>query len=360
MFKEVLERKSGEKASVFCMTYLDSYINVHTKTKVPVLQSILDFFSTHFLYEKKRRENVLGDLYIETYKYFEENVEKLYEGEGKKVLIRKSSAKRFNLSATQYEWLQYRIYKYDDIKTAFIMDKNRKKIYAYLSDLSEIAAVELIRDLIIKDQENKGTLILHAAAVEKDGEATIIAASKGSGKSTTCLEFVMKYGYRLVSGDKVFIQVKDNEVFVKGWPDYPHLGIGTLRKYDMLLDMVKDKVTEDMTSRDKILFNPSAFYSLPSIQVNPNMMLLKCCVFPVFEEGKGVTTVKKCQDCTEDIIRNLEFKNDFPISKWHDYIVVDNDRESIVQRLRKSLALQNGYELSGNLIFTPDVIEKLI
>jgi HprK-related kinase A len=54
-------------------------------------------------------------------------------------------------------------------------------------------------------------LIIHAAVVEKDGNAAILPAPPGSGKSTLCAALVCR-GWRLLSDELALVSVNDGQV----------------------------------------------------------------------------------------------------------------------------------------------------
>lgn len=96
--------------------------------------------------------------------------------------------------------------------------------------------LELIRDLLGKDAENRGIAVLHAAAVELDGIAIALVGAKGAGKSSVALELVLNHGGRLLSGDKTHVWLEDGALRCAGWPDWPHLGLGTISRFEPLTE----------------------------------------------------------------------------------------------------------------------------
>lgn len=57
-----------------------------------------------------------------------------------------------------------------------------------------------------------GFLVIHAAAVERDGRALILAADPGSGKSTLCAALVHQ-GWRLLSDELTLVDLSNGTIF---------------------------------------------------------------------------------------------------------------------------------------------------
>ncbi len=55
-------------------------------------------------------------------------------------------------------------------------------------------------------------LIIHAAVVEKNGQAILLPAPPGSGKSTLCAAMIQR-GWRLLSDELALLDLKENRVF---------------------------------------------------------------------------------------------------------------------------------------------------
>lgn len=54
-------------------------------------------------------------------------------------------------------------------------------------------------------------LMIHAAVVERDGKAMVLAADPGSGKSTLCAALVLR-GWRLLSDEMAFVSLQDGRL----------------------------------------------------------------------------------------------------------------------------------------------------
>ncbi|MEK7476120.1 MAG: hypothetical protein AAB152_10895 [Candidatus Coatesbacteria bacterium] len=142
--------------------------------------------------------------------------------------------------------------------------------------------IELIRDLVFKDLERTGVLILHSTVVARDGRAVLIVGGKGAGKSTIALHLATRHGFAFMSGDKAFISVDRGRPMVAGWPDYPHIGVGTLRdlpdlapKFGMPLSEM-----EGLSPSDKVELSPHKFRQA-IVHTGPGGLLpVDCVLYP--------------------------------------------------------------------------------
>ncbi|MGK5629203.1 hypothetical protein [Streptomyces sp. URMC 123] len=137
----------------------------------------------------------------------------------------------------------------------FVIDRAARAIDVMLGAGGHMDLVELVRDLVLRHQENTGVVVLHATAAYRDGEAVLITGAKGAGKSTVLLELVENFGYQVLSGDKTVLhELPDGSVVAAGWPDYPHLGYGTVVKYPGLKEIAG--IGDDYVPADGHAFSP--------------------------------------------------------------------------------------------------------
>ena len=121
--------------------------------------------------------------------------------------------------------------------TLIALDAAHARIDVVLGEKPGLELIELVRDAVQKHQENQGAAVLHATAVHTDGGVVLVAGAKGAGKSTVALELADALGARVLSGDKAIAHpgADGGPALCSGWPDYPHLGFGTLAKYPELM-----------------------------------------------------------------------------------------------------------------------------
>jgi hypothetical protein len=327
--------------------YLDTTINFLSAEKNAVFDFFTWFFNPFAVIVSKDgcTKDALCGIWIYNFRSFDLNSLKYCRCEGE-FCIRRSSAKQFNLEAVIYVCGNYKIYKYKEIDTILIFNKQYNSVICFLSSQSEIAFVEMIRDIIIKNQENHNTLILHAAAVATNDEAYIIAGSKGAGKSTVMLNLLFgSDDFRLMSGDKVFLKISDGRLIASGWPDYPHLGIGTIRMYPKIQSIVGSLTGRN--DQEKIILDPKIFYQIDEIRLCSDALPVKKVICPKFDADEAII-VSELDSGVEDIIKNLEFKNDFKITRCHDFIVVQDNKRSRIKKLRQSQIQIKTLQISGN------------
>jgi len=138
---------------------------------------------------------------------------------------------------------------------------------AFYGDASNafIHLIELVRYYGLLVEQARGTAILHSAAVRdpRSGGVVAIAGLKGAGKTTTLLDLVQHQGYRYFSGDKLLLDVVHGRLRARGWPDVPHIGLGTLRQHPELAERLGGDALAafDRSQADerKVLLSPEAF-----------------------------------------------------------------------------------------------------
>ncbi|SCK38902.1 hypothetical protein [Streptomyces sp. WMMB 322] len=108
-------------------------------------------------------------------------------------------------------------------------------------------------------------MVLHATAAYRDGSAVLVTGGKGAGKSTVLLELVERFGYRVMSGDKTVVhELPDGSVLAAGWPDYPHLGYGTVAKYPGLREIAG--IPEDYRPAQDHAFSPVGKFAVDPVR----------------------------------------------------------------------------------------------
>ncbi len=349
MFYEKLKKIEDKEKYSYILKYLDSSACIHNIDNIQVFKDLINFLSSHFeIINKSSEELTIGDIYFCRYDDFVTHIKPLINVEGEEVEIRRSSALRFNLDAKKYKVDNKEIFDYIDVDTSIIFSKEDKKVYIFASEKSDIVLVEFLRDLFIKDQERLGSIILHASAVVKGDSAFVVTGKKGAGKSTVLYNLILKYGYKMMSGDKVILKVSDGRIIAKGWPDYPHIGVGTIRNNEVLKKLLSDIKIEEMSNEDKILIDPIKFYSYEELKNDSRTLPLKCALFPRFSPDESFEIIE-CQNIEDELINNLEFKCDFSIAKWNDFIEVSEDKLEKIEFLKNYLSSYKGYILKGQI-----------
>src|SRR6187402_1316503 len=109
-----------------------------------------------------------------------------------------------------------------------------QNLTVYVSEGSRIHLFEIVRQLSLLVEESLGSVLLHASATATATAAYLVVGKKGAGKTTTLFDMICEQGHGYLSGDRVLLSSHQGELLVRGWPDYPHVGIGTLAQHRKL------------------------------------------------------------------------------------------------------------------------------
>jgi hypothetical protein len=249
--------------------------------------------------------------------------------------------------------------------TRFTFDTAGRTVDVLAGTGSTMDVVELVRELVLKHQENTGAVVLHATAAYRDGTAVLVTGAKGAGKSTVLLELVEHFGYQVMSGDKTLVHEQpDGRVLAAGWPDYPHLGFETIVKYPGLrriAGIAEDyRPTEDQafSSVGKVAVDPIGFRRrFPSAPLGVHVPV-SAIVHPSIGPGDRtvVTPVEgSADDRTALLEANVESAFDGADSGWNGYLTdrraAHADRRS---RILARLAEVPAWRLAGPGDLTTD------
>ncbi len=188
-----------------------------------------------------------------------------------------------------------------------------------------IHLIELVRYFGLLVEQAKGTAILHSSAVldERTGGVVAIAGIKGAGKTTTMLELVLGQGHRYFSGDKLLLDVVDGRLRARGWPDYPHIGLGSLRQHPALIERLGREAEAALDparpDSDKILLTPEAFAA--AVGRSPvGSGWLERIVLPEVAVDRALSTRALRGEDIDDLLRDpriFEWPHTFITSTWH-------------------------------------------
>lgn len=150
--------------------------------------------------------------------------------------LRRSSAAPFNLDLRLLAEAGPPRMAYDPATgTGYLIDHPARRIALFLTENSLFHVIETVRYTLLVAEQNKGALILHAsAAQQEDGSLALVLGEKGRGKTTTLLRLILGRGMRYFSGDKVLADCPEGRLRLRGWPDFAHVGIGTLSSFPAL------------------------------------------------------------------------------------------------------------------------------
>ncbi|MGW1533210.1 hypothetical protein [Streptomyces aureus] len=225
----------------------------------------------------------------------------------------------------------------------FVFDRASRVIDVVLGSGGHMDLVELVRDLVLKHQENTGAAVLHATAAYRDGTVVLVTGAKGAGKSTVLLELVEHFGYEILSGDKTVVhELPDGSVLAAGWPDYPHLGYGTVAKYPGLREIAG--IADDYVPAEGHAFSPvgkfavdplpfrDRFPSAPAGVRVPVAAILHPAIGP--GEHTVVEPLTGGREEHAEVLRaNVESAFDGANAGWHHYL--DDDRAAHAERVTR-------------------------
>ncbi|MEU8779612.1 hypothetical protein [Streptomyces sp. NPDC048606] len=285
--------------------------------------------------------------------------------------LRKSASEFFTVPARRTTLDDREYLECTKTGSRLTFDRTARTVDVALGRDGAMDLVELVRDLVLKDQENSGAAVLHATAAYRDGTAVLVTGAKGAGKSTLLLELVEHFGYRILSGDKTVLHERpDGSVLAAGWPDYPHLGYGTVAKYPGLKEIAG--LSDDYEPRADHAFSPLGKFAVHPVRFRerfPSAPLgahvpVTAILHPAIGPGEH-TLVEPAADGTEaqeaQLRANLESAFDGAHACWHHY--ADDLRERTADRrdrITRALADVPAWTVTGPGDLTPQNTPALI
>lgn len=244
----------------------------------------------------------------------------------------------------------------------FALDRAARRVDAFVGPGGDLDLVEVLRGLFLMDQENRGALVLHATSALGPAGAVLVAGAKGAGKSTVLLELAEHCGMAVLSGDKTVLRVgPDGEVRAAGWPDYPHLGHGTVMKYPGLAGIAgvteADAPAEDFSPHGKFPVDPARFRerfpSAPAGATAPVAGVLHPSI------GPGATRVEPLAGGVGAHAAALAANTEtgFNAEPWHRFLPdLRNERAAERERALAAVAARPAWSLTGRGDLTPGLL----
>jgi hypothetical protein len=210
----------------------------------------------------------------------------------------------------------------------------RERLELHVSAASTVQVIELIRDLILRLEEARGTVVFHAAAAAfddaNDRKVILLAAEKGCGKTTLLLHLLNRLTLRYFSGDKVFATTDERGLRLIPWRDWPHIAAGTARQFPPLARLMLDETGKDverLPSSQKYLLDPDAFEERVANRFEVKAGRLALVLLPAYRAGqtevRAVTEASEKERCFAGMI---ERTLNATYAKWQTFEIPEYTR----------------------------------
>ncbi len=186
--------------------------------------------------------------------------------------------------------------------TVFELSADGGSATVYVSDRSQYHASDFVRDLMWDLALATGRFI-HASAVAWGGEAIAFAGEKGAGKTTTAIDFLTA-GAAFATGDVLHLRF-GSEGECHSFPDFPHVGWGTLRSFPEMAGPLAELGLEEGADGDKILLPHDWYETSLGAKQAAAPLLLKAIVLPQVD-GPGAPVIEPAEadpDCLASMPR---------------------------------------------------------
>ncbi|GHC73312.1 hypothetical protein GCM10007079_07120 [Nocardiopsis terrae] len=359
-------------AGTLRLSFLDTALDIRSEPGAHV-EEALRFLETHLLVEPLSEETdappPLATLYVAAKPSARHSPSD--EAAWEPIHVRKSASDFFTIPARRTSEAGREYVHCTRTGTLFAFDRQAGRIDVAMGPSGALDLIELLRDLFLKDQENRGAAVLHATCAHRDGGAVLVTGAKGAGKSTILLELVERFGHQVMSGDKTVLRLEaDGTVLAAGWPDYPHLGYGTIAKYPGLREIAG--IGDNYTPPADHAFSPTGKFAVDPRRFRerfPNAprglrVPIAAVVHPAIGPA-GSTVLEPYQDGDDAhaavLADNVESAFDGANSGWHRFI--DDGRAAHArtrERIVRELAGHPAWTLRGPGDLTPEGTPALI
>lgn len=272
--------------------------------------------------------------------------------------IRQSTAEAFNITLRRGELNDGRQMAWHDRDgTGYVWKHNSQHMDMYVNHRSFIHIIEFFRYYLLAVEAAKSSVILHATGVvnRATGNVVAICGAKGAGKTSTMLNMTLSGSFEYFSGDKLLVDIVDSEIRVRGWPDYPHVGVGTLRQHPdfcLQIGMTPNAPPLSIASDgDKFLFAPELFYGALG-KSRLREAALEAMLLPnVLKHDLSINILEHNDKCMLDENKLFEDPLKFITATWHGLALPDADEKSSsdLKLVREKLFRLIWLRLSGNV-----------
>lgn len=246
--------------------------------------------------------------------------------------------------------------------------------------------IELVRNTVLGNEENHGVVIVHAAVVDLGRRAVVIVGRKGAGKTSSALEMILHHGGRMLSGDKALLLPAGasgvvgagaggdaggdgpgaGAVRVAGWPDWPHVGLGTVSRFQQLVEgfdlgplVGEARAGGDLWSmRHKVPLDPAGYAEVvdfcPPGTILPVAAVVYPCLGPRTPEG-----LTPCRHEPHRLAPHVESSFDSGTAGWNPLVAPSPRLAAYRDDAIRRLAACPAFELSGTGALHPADLDRL-
>jgi hypothetical protein len=272
------------------------------------------------------------------------------------IVIRRSTKDLFDLTARKGELKDGRVVAVDDRTcTAFCVNRSARHITAFVSDRSFVHLIEFVRYGALLLEEAAGTVLLHASAAAGADGVVIIMGDKHAGKTTTLLNLVLRGPFSVFSGDKILLRRRGDALWIRGWPDYPHIGMGTLRQHPGLAEKfgIADRSPSGDRKPDsyKELVDLDLYRGVIPFSVTGSAIAAKAIMLPAISAGCTNVRVLDPQERSPALVAScVEHAFEFTPARWHRLFAgVTRDARQIDHEVIALLLGVPWMRVSGNI-----------
>ncbi|MDG4763009.1 hypothetical protein O7632_02610 [Solwaraspora sp. WMMD406] len=183
----------------------------------------------------------------------------------------------------------------------------------YVSPRSKHHASDFLRDVAWELVAGDGSFT-HAAAVSTDDGVIAIVGNKGAGKTTTAIEF-MRSGADFFTGDVLFLAHNDNSCH--SFPDYPHVGWGTLRINSELAAAARRHGLEPASDSTKVFLPHDIYQTALGVAQGRSPLPLRVVVAPQVAEP-GAARIVECR--SPDIVEPMSRETTRAGEGWESFV----------------------------------------
>ena len=280
------------------------------------------------------------------------------------MVIRRSTAAEFSFDAHVTEADGRRLY----VNRATYLDTPRDarsdpRFELRVTGESTIQVIDFLRDLVIRNQESLGTVVLHASGATDGRSALAVAGPKGAGKTTTLLSVLRRPGWSYFTGDKLFCRpLPRGGVEVYPWRDCPYVGVGTIRADPALADFVRrhaDPGIDQRAPSHKVLLDPDLFEEWLGSPFSASPQPLAAILLPRVRPGQPLRSraVDDPNERWSQLNTIIDRQADTTFFTWQSYLVPDYTAFfASLAALNRQLDGVPLIRLEGTLDIDPDAV----